>query len=418
MTEFNGKSNRRHARARFALPALLVGLIAASSASAVVEDAPIAYDPADTSVAGGLFYNYYDMLLTSAFGSYRDLLEQVTLHPVMGFYLDMAGNKKADPVLGTVPDENYAREVLQLFSIGLWQLAADGTRVLDAAGEPIPAYSEQDLMQYARVFTGWDHALDTGPEQWRLPMRLDPSEHEVGPKQLLGGELIPAGLGGNADLRLTLDNIASHPNVAPFIGRQLIQRFVPSNPSPDYIGRVAAAFSNSGGKLKEPLMQLTGLWRALGVDLDAIALRPEQLAPLGQTPLAAPSVFNFFQPDFQNPGEIADLGLYSPELELIDETQITGAASLMDSWTLGATQRDADYYDLAMELAMLNSGVAKIIRHLDVLLLNGEMTETMQAVLDEQVFRDYPRQGEYGRLARILAAVYLIVTSPEYLIED
>jgi hypothetical protein len=172
------------------------------------------------------------------------------------------------------------------------------------------------------------------------------------------------------------------------------------------------------GKVKEPLLQLTGLWRALGVDLDAIALRPEQLASLGQIPLAAPSVFNFFKPDFQNPGEIADLGLYSPELELIDETQITGAASLMDSWTLGATQRDADYYDLAMELAMADSSVAKIIRHLDLLLRNGEMTETMQAVLDEQVFRDYARQGESGRLARILAAVYLIVTSPEYLIQE
>jgi uncharacterized protein (DUF1800 family) len=416
----------------------------------------------DDGALGAL--HYYDMLVDGAFGRYRDLLEQVTLHPAMGFYLDMAGNKKADPVLGTVPDENYAREILQLFSIGLWQLQADGEPLLNQQGEPIPAYSEQDLMQYARVFTGWDYALPSGADKWRLPMLLDPNEHEDGPKRLLGGELIPANLGGQEDLARALDNIASHPNVAPFISRQLIQRFVTSNPSPDYIGRVTAAFENSDGnlgetikavlldqeartgspdpldamapaaanddpsspsptsyafgKIKEPLLQLTGLWRALGVDVEQIRLRPEHLSPLGQVPLAAPSVFNFFQPDFQNPGEIADLGLYSPELEMIDETQITGAVSLMDSWTLGATQADANYYDLTMEQAMADSSLAKIIQHLDMLLLNGRMTQSMRAVLEEQIFNDYARQGENGRLTRILAAVYLIVTSSEYLIEE
>jgi uncharacterized protein (DUF1800 family) len=416
--------------------------------------------------------HYYDMLVDGAFGPYRTLLEGVTLHPAMGFFLDSAGNVKEDPITGTVPDENYAREVLQLFSIGLWELLPNGEQLLDADGKPIPSYTGEDIMQYARVFTGWDYATEALPDKWRLPMVLDLGEHEQGEKRLLDpavrGQLvvIPADLNlitgdPTADLAWTLDNIAAHRNVAPFIGRQLIQRFVTSNPSPDYVGRVADAFRNSGGdlgetiravlldqeartgtpdpldglfadaepgseaalprafgKVKEPLLQLTGLWRALGIDPDETALTVAELAPLGQVPLSAPSVFNFFQPDYQAPGEIAALGLDSPELQIITEQQITGAVSIMDTWTLGATQNGADWYDLSMELAMADSGAAKIVEHLSLLFLGGEMSDTLREVLYDQVFYDYDRQGESGRLTRVLAAVYLIVTSPEYLIEE
>jgi len=306
---------------------------------------------------------------------------------------------------------------------------------------------------------------------------LDPAEHEQGMKVLLDPavrgqyEPIPPDLNlatadPTADLTRTLDNIAAHRNVAPFIGRQLIQRFVTSNPSPDYVGRVADAFrasdgdlgetlkavlldtearsgapdpldalaadlaadaapaeeglpgSRAFGKMKEPLLQLTGVWRALGVDPDATAIRLAELAPLGQVPLSAPSVFNFFKPDYQAPGEIADLGLYSPELEIINEEQITGAVATMDTWTLGATQAGADWYNLSMELAMADGGVTKIIDHLDLLFLGGAMSDTLRAVLATQVFYDYARQGEQGRVTRVLAGVYLIVTSPEYLIEE
>jgi hypothetical protein len=175
----------------------------------------------------------------------------------------------------------------------------------------------------------------------------------------------------------------------------------------------------SFGKLKEPLLQLTGVWRALGIDPDVTTLSVGELAPLGQVPLSAPSVFNFFKPDYQAPGEIADLGLYSPELEIINEEQITGAVAVMDTWTLGATQSaNAHWYDLSMELAMADSSAEKIIGHLDLLFLSGQMSETLRQVLYDQIFYDYAGQGESGRLQRVLAAVYLIVTSPDYLIEE
>jgi uncharacterized protein (DUF1800 family) len=423
------------------------------------------------------------------------LLEGVTLHPTMGFFLDAAGNVKEDPATGMSPNENYAREVLQLFSIGLWELMPNGEQVLDEAGEPIPTYEGEDITQYARVFTGYDYATDELPAKWRTPMTVTPSDHEQGEKRLLepaaGVEhiglrvSIPAGFNQSqddptADLMATLDNIAAHRNVAPFLSRRLIQRFVTSNPSPAYIRRVAAVFSDTGGdlgqtvkaillddearsglpdplaaaevdpplaspaesapadatpstgqplasapprafgKLKEPLLQLTGVWRALGIDPDAATLDSGELAQLGQVPLSAPSVFNFFKPDYQAPGALADQGLYSPEFEIVNEEQVTGAVSVMDTWTLGATQPSAaGWYDLSMELAFADAGAQKIIEHLDLLLLAGEMSDALRQVLAEQVFSDYARQGESGgRRTRVLAAVYLIATSPEYLIEE
>jgi len=404
--------------------------------------------------------DYYDLLVRGAFGSYRQLLGEVTLHPAMGLYLNMAGNRKADPLLGTVPDENFAREVLQLFSLGLWQLAPDGSRLLDAAGQPRPSYTQAEVMEFARVFTGWDFAAATGVDRYRLPLVLDPSQHEDAAKRLLNGVELPAGQGGATDLDQALDNIAAHPNLPPFIARQLIQRLVTSNPSPAYVGRAAAAFSASDlnlgqlvrailldpeartaspdplaapepleaaadptlapalaptgpayGKVREPLLQLTALWRALGVDPAAIRLRLDQLAPLGQTPLSAPSVFNFFKPDYQSPGEISELGLYSPELELINEKQVVNSARVIDDWTLGGAQA----YDLNMELAFAATGGAKAVEHLGLLLLAGAPSEGLRQTLLEEVFDQQATAGsDADRITRMLAAAYLILTSPEF----
>ncbi len=388
--------------------------------------------------------DYYDLLLRDAFGSYRQLLGDVTLHPAMGLFLNMAGNAKADPTRGTVADENYAREIMQLFSVGLWSLGQDGHRLVDANGQAIPTYAESDVMGLAKVFTGWNFAATSGVNSYTSPMALNPSLHDDSQKTVLGGAVIPAGQGATADLQQALNVIAAHPNLPPFIARRLIQRLVTSNPSPAYIGRVASAFSSSGlnlgvavkailldpeartapavlstgvaasdGKVREPLLQLTALWRGLGIAPTATRLRLAQLAPLGQTPLSAPTVFNFFMPDYQSPGTIANLRLYSPELQILDEKQVMGSASVIDDWTLGASAN----YNLSMELAYVQASANKATGHLNLLFMGNQMSGTMQQVIANTMFNGTGLGSNYSdsdRQTRMLGAVYLILTSPEF----
>ena len=244
--------------------------------------------------------DYYDVLARNAFGNYRDLLEEVTLHPAMGVYLSMLGNEKPNAALNIRPDENYARELMQLFSIGLVELNLDGTVVMDAQNQPVPTYDQAVIEGFAHVFTGWNWAgfanfqfarpTDTNRTQ---PMQLYPDFHDTGAKLLLNGVTLPAGRSGSQDLSDALDNIFNHPNVGPFVAIRLIHRLVTSNPSPSYVARVASVFNDNGqgvrgdlgavvkavltdeearpelrmeldGKIKEPLLRLTQLWRAYG----------------------------------------------------------------------------------------------------------------------------------------------------------
>ena len=244
--------------------------------------------------------DYYDVLTRNAFGNYRDLMEEVTLHPSMGVYLSMLGNEKPDAALNIRPDENYARELMQLFTIGLVELNNDGSIVLDGQGQPVPTYDQAVIEGFAHVFTGWNYAgfadfnlaFPTADNQTQ-PMQLYADFHDVGAKLLLGGTTLPAGQTGEQDLADALDNVFNHPNVGPFIALRLIQRLVTSNPSPDYVARVASAFNDNGlgergdlaavvkailldpdarpalrmeldGKIKEPLLRITQLWRAYG----------------------------------------------------------------------------------------------------------------------------------------------------------
>ena len=238
------------------------------------------------------------MLAQNAFGNYRDLIEDVTLHPAMGVYLSMLGNEKPDPVNNIRPDENYARELMQLFSIGLVELNQDGSVRLDGNDEPLPTYDQDIIEGFAHVYTGWTYAGSPSfrnarptPANQVVPMQLHPGFHDTGEKTLLGGLVLPSGQGGDQDLAAALDNIFDHPNVGPFIAIRLIQRLVTSNPSPGYVSRVARVFDNNGsgvrgdlaavvkailldvearpdspmeidGKVKEPLLRLTQLWRS------------------------------------------------------------------------------------------------------------------------------------------------------------
>ncbi len=305
--------------------------------------------------------SYYDLLAQNAFGNFRQLMEDVTLHPAMGVYLSMLGNQKPDTASNIRPDENYARELMQLFTIGLVELNLDGSIRLDGQGKPIPTYDQEIIEGFAHVYTGWTYAgarnfLLAQPtiQNQTIPMQAYPEQHDTGPKRVLsyaGVALtqIPAGQTPQQDLDDALDNIFGHPNVAPFIAKHLIQRLVTSNPSPQYIERVARRFEDDGagrrgeldavvkailldsearaapageivGKLGEPLLRLTRFWRAYGARSESGRLNAQYVPGfIGQGPLQAPSVFNFFSPFYAPPGEILDQGLVAPEMQLATE---------------------------------------------------------------------------------------------------
>ena len=398
--------------------------------------------------------DYYDMLAENAFGNYRELLGEVTLHPAMGVYLSMLGNEKPNPALNIRPDENYAREVMQLFSIGLVELNIDGTEKLDSFGEPIPTYDQSIIEGFAHVFTGWTWAgaQTFHPNEFLLPqasqyfpMELWEEYHDTGEKKLLNGVVLPAGQGGAQDLEQALDNIFNHPNVGPFIAIRLIQRLVTSNPSPGYVRRVAQVFNNNGsgvrgdlravvrailldpearpsmameidGKLKEPLLRLTQLWRAYDAT-SASGRYPFGFAYilLGQGPLQSPSVFNFFSPFHAPPGEIRDSSLVAPELELATEYLNTLLTNFMFYQVFGLNQTNAEleeddiFIDIAEEMAVADDSDA-LIDMVAGKLLGGVISDTLR----EEIAGMLARVPVTESALRAAEAIYFVVTSPEY----
>ena len=293
---------------------------------------------------------YYDLLLKHAFGNFRELLEEVTLSPIMGTYLSHLGNEKADEALNIRPDENYAREVMQLFTIGLDELNLDGTAKLDANGNSIATYGQAQIQGFARVFTGWTFA---GSETFKRksrdyinPMQAYSEYHSDKEKVLLNNEVIPPGYGPEESLKIALDNLFNHDNVAPFISKQLIQRLITSNPTAQYVERVARVFNDNGsgvrgdlaavvkaiylddearhfgsvlsyqGKIKEPLLKTVQFWRNLNAKSQQGYYKTWNLVDsYGQGPMQSGSVFNFFRPDYQS-AALRTQGLVAPELQL------------------------------------------------------------------------------------------------------
>jgi uncharacterized protein (DUF1800 family) len=400
--------------------------------------------------------SYNDLLATQGLGNFRDLIEAVTLHPAMGVYLSMLGNQRPNPAANIRPDENYARELMQLFTIGLVELEQDGTVRLDASGQPIPTYSQPIIEGFAHAYTGWTYAgaangnfllaRPTAANQV-VPMQLYPSYHDTGPKLLLSGVTIPENQTGMQDLDAALDNIFAHPNVGPFIAHRLIQRLTASNPSPDYIRRVAQRFNDNGrgvrgdlaavvaailldpeargaptastGKLKEPLLRLTQLWRAYNgraADGTYRAFANPSVS-LGQGPLQAASVFNFFGPDYSPPGEIRTAGLVAPELEIATEYQNTQATNTFRLYTFNRNSRSAGLaadaivinIDAEMAAADLNALVDLVVEKL----LAGQVSATLRAEMVNLV-------GRYGATdpQRVAQAIYSVVTSPEYALQQ
>ncbi|CAN5611676.1 hypothetical protein BH20VER1_BH20VER1_09000 [soil metagenome] len=421
-------------RVAFALSEIFV----VSSAGAGLNNEPVA------------LATYFDVLVRHAFGNFRDLLEDVTLNPAMGVFLDMLRSGKADPSRNTIPNENYARELLQLFSTGVYRLNLDGSLTLDAQGLPISTYTQETILGLSATFTGW-HFAQPGTPRWfgvppnfREPMMNVPAFHETAAKTILDGVVIPANQTAAQDLDLALDTIFHHPNVGPFICRQLIQRLVTSNPSPGYVHRVASVFNNNGagvrgdlravvrailmdydargavrteqgyGHLREPIVRVTHLLRAFSASTPTGTFTITGAGNLGQTPLRSPTVFNFFSPDYQAPGPIAAARLKSPEFEITTETTVVTIANFLRTAInagIGPVENRTTL-DLTYERSIAGNP-AQLVDHLDRLLMNGAMSAAMRAIVVgavEQTAASNPTE-------RVRTAIYLIVNSPEYVIQ-
>jgi uncharacterized protein (DUF1800 family) len=401
--------------------------------------------------------SYNDTLAEHAFGNFRDLLEDVTLHPAMGVYLSMLGNQKEDAALNIRADENYAREVMQLFSIGLVQLEQDGTVRLDAQGQPIPTYDQAVVENLARILTGWNYAgaatfqsAKRSNQAEMVPMQAYLEQHDQGSKQLLSypgavSTSVPAGQTPQQDLDDALDNIFHHPNVGPFVAQQLIMRLVSSNPSPAYVGRVAAKFNDDGsgrrgnlaavvrailldpearkapltdadGKLKEPLLRMAQLLRVYNARAASGDYRFDTVDVIsGQGPLLSPSVFNFFSPSFAPPGEIAERGLVAPELEITTEIRATTFANyLYDQVFLYTSSntvvsQSAVVLDIRDEVALAGDPAA-LANQLADKLLGGEMSVALRT----EVLAAINRIAVTRPADRVREALWLVASSPEF----
>jgi uncharacterized protein (DUF1800 family) len=387
---------------------------------------------------------WQNMLQNDAFGNFSTLLTDVTLSPVMGNYLDMVNNDKPDPTRGINPNENFAREILQLFSIGLEQLNPDGTPQLDSSGNTIPTYGQDEIIGFAHVFTGWTYPTKAGatakfgnPEFYGGPMIPFDSHHDTNPKLLLNGVTLPAGGTTQADLTAALQIIFNHPNVGPFIGRQLIQRLVTSNPSPEYVGRVAAVFADNGsgvrgdlkavvtailmdpearrgddpaqaqpndGHLKEPVLFITNLLRAMNGVSDGGGLS-DRADDMKQPPFFSPTVFNFYLPDHVIQGST----LIGPEFEIFntstDISRINFVNSLVYGQVSGTTTVDlSGYVPLAANPDQLVTAVATVMLH-------GQMSDNMRNTLVTTL------AGIPDNTRRARAAFYLIGSSSQFQVE-
>ena len=445
--------------------------------------------------------SYLDVLNRDAFGNFRDLLRDVTLHPVMGVYLSMLGSAKADPALLSQPDENYARELMQLFSIGLVMLNEDGTPWIGTDGKPVPTYAQETVQAFARALSGWTNAnadqskawmwngiyfSDPDPavtfglncNAWSLPMTpwvkpyqsadqkrtLPAPPHDMGEKRLLDypGAVfatLPAGQAADHDLENLLDNVFHHPNVGPFIGKQLIQRLVTSNPSPQYVARVARRFNDNGagirgdmkaviraillddearslavaqqptfGKLTEPVVRLVQYYRSfnavevtgagynLGYSLDNQNL-------LNQQPLKSPTVFNFYGPDYQPAGPLARANLVGPEFEITTTSSVASFANNTTGWIPGYGSPGQATCCVVPDFTYwygLTAKPAQLVDELDLLLCAQCLNSTLKGQIVTAVGKintgSTPASSTVEK-ERLFTALSLILNSPDYTVQ-
>ncbi len=412
--------------------------------------------------------HYWDTLVTHAFGNFRDLLEAVSLNPAMGYYLNTKGNKKENSS-GRQPDENYAREVMQLFTIGLNQLNADGTAMLNGSGNKIDTYGASDVSNLARVFTGYDldqsQNVNTDIPQTgggtrkvgsaafaRLPMVLTESNHSNLAITFLG-VTIAANTPAAQALKTALDTLFNHANTAPFFCKQMIQRLVTSNPSPGYVGRVAAVFANNGagvrgdlahvfsaillddeargplglsqpefGKLREPMLRLVQWARTFGVTSTSGGWKIGDLSnagtQLGQSPLRAPSVFNFFRPGYVPPSTALNANVVVPEFQMVTESSVGGYLNyMMNVISSGINSGDmsAPY---TTELGLVTTAT-DLVRRLNLLLCAGQLSKSNETLIVNALNATPVTSSSSAAVKRnrISAAVLMVMASSDYLIQ-
>lgn len=399
----------------------------------------------------------------NAFGNYRDLMQDVTYSPMMGQWLTYMGNQKADPEAGSVPDENYAREIMQLFTIGLVELNKDGTPKLDADGQEIELYTNEDITELAKVFTGlWWGNIEFGKriikravaETDPLPMEMTEDQHSPFSKSFLG-ETVPAGLPGDQSISMALDILFEHPNLAPFVCKQLIQRMTTSNPSPAYVRRVVQAFETGLYTLPDGQVVGTGtrgdlapVWSAILLDSDAIDdkrledntfgkirepivrfvhwaryasvtstdVESENFLRLGatsltlaQTPFRSSSVFNFYRPGFIPGGtNVGNAGLVAPEMQITHTATAISHANFMAEFVFRPSSErwGGDYVT-----PLATSGDTEaVINHLDLVLTAGRMSDAMRERVRETYESVEPSDG-------IRLATQLVLMSPEFIVQ-
>lgn len=424
--------------------------------------------------------NYYDLLIENAFGNYRDLLEAVSLSPTMGIYLSHLNNPKTDTASGSFPDENYAREIMQLFSIGIYKMNNDGTLV-GAPNNLVPTYTNEHIKELAKVFTGLGVGAtkDTSVANlyfgynnrlyfdYTVPMIMYDNYHEQGDKIILDDYVIPAGQTGMEDVNQAIDYLFNHPNVGPFLASRLIQHFVKSNPSPEYIDDVANVFNDNGngirgdlkavitaillhpeardcdwinhsqqGKLREPILRYTQFARFFNGEYYVGSNRfwnseYRGLEFLNQYPLFSPTVFNFFKPGYIPSGPLSDNGLVGPEYEIHTTSTSIGYADFVYLWVeaqqlavvsvsdiTGAPLAENVYnpHFLRTDLTSLgeiSKDTDALLDYLDVYFCNGQLSNQTRNLIKSEL--DMYSASAYNGI-KMKLALYIIMLSPDYVV--
>jgi uncharacterized protein (DUF1800 family) len=395
--------------------------------------------------------NYQNMLLQDAFANYRTILQDVTLSPVMGHYLDMANNARANAAAGTEPNENYGREIMQLMSVGVYALNADGSLQLDASGAPIPTYDQAVVDGFSAALTGWTYPPTAGTTaHWGDTINYEgvmisvAAQHEPAPKLLLDGLTTASNQTPEQDLSTALDDIFNHPNVGPFIGKQLIQHLVTSNPSPAYVARISAVFANNGqgvrgdmgavvtailtdpeargdapvaadfGHLREPALFVAAAFRSLGGQSDGELLASASAA-MGQPIYGPATVFNYYPPSNLLPGTTT----LAPEFAIDDAATVLARANFVNTVIMqGGASADPTVTastGSSINLASLaaTTDPAALVAQLNQTLMHGSLSDQASSIIQAAV----AAQGMTNPLAEAQTSAYLILSSGQFQVE-